>query len=74
MNKTLQLAAVLGLSVSAFAFGVVPAVTTVHATSGPTEMALPGDGPIWNAAGNAMAQGEDITGHADGHSKPSGSK
>ena len=73
MKKTLKLAAVLGLSASAVALGVVPAVTTVRSTSGATEMALPGDGPIWNLAGNAMSKGEDITGHADGHSKPSGS-
>jgi hypothetical protein len=54
MKKTLKLATVLGLSLSALVVAGGPAV------------ALPGDGPIWNALGNAMAQGEHVSGHADG--------
>jgi hypothetical protein len=57
MKKTLKLAAVLGLSLSALVVG------------GGQAVALPGDQPIWNALGNGMARGEGLIGHADGAPK-----
>jgi hypothetical protein len=64
MKKTLKLAAVLGLSLSAVIVGGSSALMPGNGAE--HEVALPGDSPIWNLLGNAMAQGEQISGHADG--------
>ncbi len=68
MKKSLKLAAVLGLSLSALvAVGGSRTVTFSHGAA--HEVALPGDGPVWNLLGNAQASGEAATGHADGAPK-----
>ncbi|HYH50825.1 MAG TPA: hypothetical protein VEG38_14870 [Acidimicrobiia bacterium] len=64
MKKTLKLAAVLGLSLSALVVGGGWATTLSNGAE--HEVALPGDSPIWNLLGNGMAQGEHLIGHADG--------